>query len=249
MRLLRFLIRFSLLLLHVSIGLVIAALLFHRSNREYHHHRGIIRRWMRLSSGIMGCRIHYSQDPDISTASPHANLFVANHISWLDIFVLGGVFELRFLSKHEVRGWPLFGWLSAASGTLFIQRGSGSEAAVDAIRKALVSGDHVLIFAESTTSDGTGVKPFHPRLFKAAIESERPIRPVMIRYQRRGRPFTELAWTDDSNLLLTFWHVLSAAHTDVFVHAFAPLATQAEASRTQLAKTCHSQIRNRLENP
>ena len=61
--------------------------------------------------------------------------------------------------------------------------------------------------------------------------------------------YTELAWTDDSNLLLTFWHVLSAAHTDVFVHAFAPLATQAEASRTQLAKTCHSQIRNRLENP
>lgn len=248
MSLIRFVLRSVLLLLHVSIGLVIAALLFHWRNRDYHHHRGIIRRWKRISSWIMGCRIHLTEDKHEEISASQGQLFVANHISWLDIFVLGGLFELRFLSKHEVRGYPLFGWLSETTGTLFIERGRGSSAAVEAIKRTLTHGDNVLVFAESTTSEGTSVKPFHPRLFKAAIESQSPVSPVMIRYQRRGQPFTDAAWTDERNLLVTFWSVLSASHCDVYVHRFAALPTRGDDSRTEIARTCHSQIRNRLEN-
>jgi 1-acyl-sn-glycerol-3-phosphate acyltransferase len=108
---------------------------------------------------------------------------VANHVSWLDIPVLGAQGEIAFLSKAEVRDWPLVGWLAELTGTLFIARGA-NQAAGTATRVAerVLSGHSVLIFPEGTTSDGTRPLRFHPRLLAAAQGTGVGVQPVALRY-------------------------------------------------------------------
>jgi 1-acyl-sn-glycerol-3-phosphate acyltransferase len=252
LKLLRFTIRLLLFLINLLAGLLIAALLFHRDNREYHHHKSIVRRWLKLCALIMGCRVEMikppHEDSELCGSLLVASLLVANHISWLDIFVFGGWFPVRFLSKSEVRGWPFFGWLSASSGTLFIERGRGSDNSVGEIRQALLNMDNVMVFPESTTTSGLGVRPFHPRLLKAAIEAQRPVIPCLISYRNRDSALTDIAWDDENHFLSTVWRVLSRLRTEVIIEQFDPLWPDQFNSRTDLAKKCHSLINERLMN-
>ncbi|MDJ0832518.1 MAG: lysophospholipid acyltransferase family protein [Gammaproteobacteria bacterium] len=241
-----FVIRALLFLIHLTLGMLIAGLLFHLRNRNYHQHKVVIRQWLKLCALIFGCRIQVSSDNRQALTDIEGSLIVANHISWLDILVLGGLFNVRFLSKSEIRGWPFVGWLSAASGTLFIERGRGSEISNTLITEALRQGDNVLIFPEGTTTDGVSVKPFHPRLFKSAISAQKPVTPVMISYLHRHQPNTGIAWDDDTSFMTTLWHIIGSWRTDVQVHCFAEQSSAVE-SRKELAKRCHQQIQQRLE--
>ncbi|MEJ2388486.1 MAG: lysophospholipid acyltransferase family protein [Chromatiaceae bacterium] len=120
-------------------------------------------------------------------------LLVANHISWLDIHVLGGQGQIGFLSKAEVRDWPLIGWMAETAGTLFIARG-GNQAGelVQQIADHIRSKGRLAIFPEGTTTDGTSIKRFHPRLFGAAGQRAAggvdPTRRIAVRPQRSARP-------------------------------------------------------------
>lgn len=241
---LRFTLRLLLLWLHFIVGLLIAALFFHWKNRQYHQHKRIVQLWLWVAAKIMGCDIQLSDD----APEQEHSLIVANHISWVDIFVLGGSFAVRFLSKSEIRSWPLFGWLSAVSGTLFIQRGAGSEEGIRLIADCLAQGDDVMIFPEATTTDGLSVKPFHPRLLKTAVSAQIAVTPVMISYSKNSQPDTGPAWTTDDDFISTLWYVLSQPKTQVQVHRFAPIKADPERSRTELAKDCHARIKTRLEN-
>jgi 1-acyl-sn-glycerol-3-phosphate acyltransferase len=241
----RVLLRLTGFFLLVLGGLLTAALLFHRKNRGYQHHRDIVRRWLGYCASILGCKIVVQNGS--GSSPPNGSLLVSNHISWLDIFVLGSVYQLRFLSKAEIRNWPLFGWLSASSGTLFIQRGSGSDQAAQLVSRALLAGDNVLLFPESTTTSGITVKPFHPRLFKSAFETTSPVVPLLISYPEQRKPDTRVAWDDVNSFWNTVWHILSRQKTRVIIQQFDPFYPNAETSRTVLAKKCHSQIRNALE--
>lgn len=116
-------------------------------------------------------------------------LYVANHISWSDIPILGTISPLRFLSKAEVGAWPIIGWLARQAGTLFIQRGSGQARRVKAqISDCLNAGEAVLVFPEGTTSTGVAVLPIHGLLLASARETGRPIQPITIGYRRDQRP-------------------------------------------------------------
>ncbi|MGE4408562.1 lysophospholipid acyltransferase family protein, partial [Pseudomonas sp.] len=93
-------------------------------------------------------------------------LWVANHVSWCDIPLLGMLLPISFLAKAEVRGWPVLGWLAQQAGTLFIRRGAGDAAQVNRqLARHLEQGRHLLIFPEGTSTDGSGVRNFHSRLF------------------------------------------------------------------------------------
>ncbi len=111
-------------------------------------------------------------------------LVVCNHISWLDILVLGSAAPVVFLSKVEIARWPLISRLARAGGTLFIQRGGEGAArhSIDEMRKAFARRQSVAIFPEGTTGEGRVALPFHPRLFAAAIESGTRVQPVALRY-------------------------------------------------------------------
>lgn len=112
-----------------------------------------------------------------------AMLVVANHCSWLDILVLGRIFNTAFVSKAEVGKWPLVGSFARAGGTLFLDRGQGKTGQTSAaIRSMLESGRSVLFFPEGTTTPDPDPKRFHARLFAAAIEGSHPVLPVSLRY-------------------------------------------------------------------
>jgi 1-acyl-sn-glycerol-3-phosphate acyltransferase len=244
MKTVRFTLRITGFVLLLLAGAIIATLLFHRRNRDYHHHKTIVRRWMACCTWLMGCKPEVNRP---ETEMVDGSLLVANHISWLDIFVVGGTYQVRFLSKAEIRSWPLFGWLSAISGTLFIERGSGSDQAAQAITQALRAGDNVMLFPESTTTSGISVKPFHPRLFKSALQTGRPVVPLLISYPGNGTPDTSIAWNDSNHFTHTLWNVLSRKSTRVIVEQFAPVMVDPGESRTVLAKKCHSKIQHALE--
>lgn len=110
-------------------------------------------------------------------------LWVSNHISWLDIAVLGSGARVFFLAKAEIEKWPVFGQLAKSGGTLFIQRGSGDSMRIRAqITEFLKQDIPVLFFPEATTTDGSKIKKVHGRILGAAIEAQRNVQICLICY-------------------------------------------------------------------
>ncbi|HEX6734672.1 MAG TPA: lysophospholipid acyltransferase family protein, partial [Azonexus sp.] len=107
-------------------------------------------------------------------------LLVANHISWIDIYVINAALPAAFVSKAEVRGWPLIGWLAARHDTIFLRRGSrGHARLINAeIAEVLGRGQHVAVFPEGTTTDGCSLLHFHAALLQPALAAGRPVLPV-----------------------------------------------------------------------
>ena len=110
-------------------------------------------------------------------------LWVSNHISWLDVAVLGSGARVFFLAKAEIEKWPVFGKLAKSGGTLFIQRGSGDSIKIREQITAFLKQDiPVLFFPEATTTDGSKVKKVHGRILGAAIEAQRDVQICLICY-------------------------------------------------------------------
>lgn len=132
-------------------------------------------------------------------------LLVSNHVSWLDIFVINAWWPARFVSKAEVRRWPLLGPLVSGTGTLFIEREKRRDAlkVVHEMARALQSGHRVAAFPEGTTGWGDTLLPFHANLLQAAVSSGAPVQPLALRYldARSGEPTRAASWVGDMSLL------------------------------------------------
>lgn len=122
-------------------------------------------------------------------------LVVSNHVSWLDIYLLNAVRPVRFVSKAEVRHWPVVGWLASVTGTLFLERGRRRDTARvnDAVTAALKNGDCVAFFPEGTTTDGSHLRPFLSSLLQAAVNAESALQPVALRYLLPNGEYDEAA--------------------------------------------------------
>lgn len=169
-------------------------------------------------------------------------LWVSNHVSWLDIPLLGALAPLTFLSKAEVRQWPLAGWLAEKAGTLFIRRGSGDGSRLGGqIAGALQLGRSTLIFPEGTTTDGRGLRNFHPRLLAGAIHAGVPLQPVALRYLRDGEPDQLAPFIGDDDLLSHLLRLLRNDRGCVEIHLLEPLPSQGR-DRAQLAQQAHAAI-------
>lgn len=173
-------------------------------------------------------------------------LWVANHVSWCDIPLLGMLAPLSFLAKAEVRAWPALGWLAQAAGTLFIRRGSGDAALVNRqLATQLVQGRHLLIFPEGTSTDGTDVRTFHPRLFACALEAGRAVQPVAIRYWRNGKPDTVAPFVGDDELPAHLRRLLTSDICDVEIQLLPPIDVMA-LDRKAVAMNAQQAIANAL---
>lgn len=166
------------LVLHVFQGMAICGLLFPwigPSGRQQH-----IRRWSRQLLGLCGVQLVCRQ----SAATPTRCLIIANHISWLDTFVINAVQPCRFVAKSDIRSWPCIGWLCAKTGTIFISRSKLSD--VRRIFQGLVdsiqAGERVAFFPEGTTAAQGQLLPFHANLFEAAIDAGVPVQAYALRY-------------------------------------------------------------------
>ena len=180
-------------------------------------------------------------------------LFVCNHVSYLDIEVLGGLVPGSFVAKAEVATWPFFSTLAKAQRTIFIERSSGkTSASRDEMMRRLNTGDNLMLFPEGTSSDGTRVLPFRSALFGVAQlrRDDRPIvvQPVAIAYTRLdgiplGRYWRPLfAWFGDLDLVPHLWQMTCLGETEAVVIFFPPVDIDQLGDRKKLADYCFKQV-------
>ena len=184
------------------------------------------------------------------TPREQATLFVSNHISSFDVAALGSVLPVRFLSKVEVKSWPLVGWLATRAGTLYIERG-GRQAAVkanNAIAAALSMKHNVMLFAEGTTTDGS-VKRFHSRLLQSAVDSGVHIQPVAIRYPdpEGSKVHPAALYIGGMSFADSTRRLLGATQLEVEIY-FGEAISAENKSRDELARYAETEVRRFLEN-
>lgn len=165
---------------HLFAGLSTCALIFPLLDAAGRERR--VRDWSARLLKLCGVHITVNRVADEMVA--HSVMIVANHVSWLDIFVINSQQPCRFVAKSDIRDWPLIGWLCARTGTIFIARGRQRD--VRRIYEGLVGsirvGERIAFFPEGTTSAQGALLPFHANLFEAAIDAEVPVQPYALRY-------------------------------------------------------------------
>jgi 1-acyl-sn-glycerol-3-phosphate acyltransferase len=142
--------------------------------------RVMFRRWSRGLSRIFGLRIEVSGNPPLPPF-----LLVANHLSYVDIILLGSQVPGRFVAKREVRDWPVWGALARLTDTIFVDREDRRDAVrvTRLLQRALAEGDGVILFPEGTSSAGERVLPLKPTLLEAAARQGWPVRYASISYR------------------------------------------------------------------
>lgn len=182
-------------------------------------------------------------------SSTHPTLFVANHVSYLDIEILGALLPVSFVAKSEVADWPFFGLLAKLQRTVFIARETRRAAEQrDEMQARLEDGDDLVLFPEGTSGDGNRVLPFKSALFAVAereVNGEPlTVQPVSIAYSkldglpmgRHMRPF--FAWYGDMDLLPHMWEALSLGTVTVEVTFHEPVTLRDFGSRKALSQHC-----------
>jgi len=181
-------------------------------------------------------------------------LFVGNHISYLDIFVIGAVVEGSFVAKAEVATWPVAGFYAKLQRTIFVERSRRAAVGAqrDQLQRRLEEGVNVILFPEGTSHDGARVLPFKSALFAAAERKVKGrhvvVQPVSLAYiAMDGLPITRaqrptVAWYGDMGLLPHVWKFLTASRTRVALRFHEPLVIDDYANRRALAAACHAVV-------
>ncbi|MGI8724139.1 MAG: lysophospholipid acyltransferase family protein [Methyloceanibacter sp.] len=186
-------------------------------------------------------------------------LLVSNHVSWLDIVVLSAVAPVSFVAKQEVASWPFVSWLAQLQRSVFIDRNRRTEVTGKAneILQRLDAGDHIVLFAEGTSSDGNTVLPFKTALFaavkpqgEAATHRNVCVQTLAITYTklyglplcRRGRHF--VAWYGDMDLASHAWRLLGKGPLDAEIRIGPPVPLDQFADRKALALYAEEKVRN-----
>lgn len=173
-------------------------------------------------------------------------LWVSNHVSWTDIPLLGMLAPLSFLSKAEVRTWPVAGWLALKAGTLFIRRGgSDSQLLRKQISQHLQQACPLLIFPEGTTTDGLSLRTFHGRLLAGAIDTHVALQPVALRYLRDGQIDTIAPFVGDDDLLSHLMRLFAHDCGEVQIQLLAPISSTGE-ERAALAFKAQQAVQDAL---
>jgi 1-acyl-sn-glycerol-3-phosphate acyltransferase len=203
-------------------------------------------RWSARLLTILGIRL-VTDEPFLSPGS----LLVANHISWLDVFVVNAAYPAAFVSKAEIRQWPLVGWLAARNETVFLHRGSRGHAKVinGEIAALLGRRRHVAIFPEGTTTDGSHVLGFHAALLQPAIQAGATIQPLAIAYRLPDGSFTRAAAYDgDVSLLECIQAIVAEPQIVARIRVAPPISTVELPDRRVLAHAAREAIMARIED-
>ena len=224
---------------HVCKGLWIVALRFPQLPEERQHAH--VQAWALQLLAHAGVRLEIQGGPP----SQGPMLMVSNHISWLDIPVLHAARHCRFISKSDVKGWPLIGTLATAAGTLYIERSSRRDALrmVRSMQEALERGEVLAVFPEGTTGDGRAMLPFHANLIQAAVAAQSPVQPVGLRFADRATGATSFApsYIGDETLVGSIWRTLCAPPIEAVVH-YGPAELPAGRDRRAWAEHLHTTV-------
>jgi 1-acyl-sn-glycerol-3-phosphate acyltransferase len=232
------------LCLHLFIGLWKCALVFPLIDVEGRQKR--IKRWSIQLMAICGVQVKILHNG--CTQPAQRALIVANHVSWLDIFVINTLHPCRFVAKSDIRDWPLIGWLCAKAGTIFIARGKVRD--VRRIFEGLVAsihaGEHVAFFPEGTTAPQGTILPFHANLFEAAIDANVPVQPYALRYvDAQGNLHPAADFIGDMTFAQSMLTILRAKNITAQL-TLLPIIETTEAHRRDLATAARQSIATAL---
>lgn len=232
-------------LLHLLRGLFICTLVFPWLGPERRLAR--IERWSAQLLRIF--RVHVELAPGSCAAVN--GLWVANHVSWIDVFVINARFPARFVAKSEVRRWPLVGALCAGAGTIFLARANRRDLHRTMARliEALTIGERVVVFPEGTSAAQGAMLPFRANLFEAAIGARVAVQPLAISYfDAEGRLHDAVEYIGTTTLLESMIAMLSGKPIRALLHTL-PAIPSDEMDRRTLAQLCYSAITCSLEQP
>jgi 1-acyl-sn-glycerol-3-phosphate acyltransferase len=204
---------------------------------------------------LVGVRLHI----DGKVAEEQGVLLISNHVSWLDITVLSAVAPVSFVAKQEVASWPFVSWLAKLQRSVFVDRARRSEVGDKAneILARLAAGDHIVLFAEGTSSDGNSVIPFKTSLFAAAKPAAAAPMGTTVSAQtlaltynkvyglplcRRGRHL--VAWYGDMDLGPHAWRLLGLGPIDAYLRIGPPMPLDQFPDRKALARYAEDKVRS-----
>jgi 1-acyl-sn-glycerol-3-phosphate acyltransferase len=230
---LRYVLRTPLLLLHIIIAGPLALLVLNPlasripiggSTLE----KAMIRWWSDALVRRFGFRIRRFGEP-----LPGAVLYVANHISWLDIELMHSQRPVSFVAKSEIARWPFVGWLASRAGTIFHRRGSTDSLAIVMAKvvERLKAGVPVGVFPEGGSGHGEKVGTFHARIFQTALDASVPVQPVALRYGRDGRQDPGVPFGRKEGFFPNFLRVLGNPPMDAEIHFLEPVGATPDARR------------------
>lgn len=234
--------RFTRTCVHVAEGVGTTMLVFPLVGPDRRRH--LVKRWSYRLLRIL----RIDAQVDGALAAGGNVLVVANHISWLDIFVLNAHHPVRFVAKAELARWPILSQLIRGAGTVFIERERRRDAhrVNEDMARVLAAGDVVAIFPEGTTTDGTSLLPFKSSLLQPIVDAEGQVQPVAIRYRdHAGAPAMAPTYAGDTTFAQSFWAVCGEPTLTVELVAPAPLPAR-EAHRRDLARAAEDAIRTAL---
>ena len=203
---------------------------------------------------IVGIRLNIEGE----VAEEQGVLLISNHVSWLDITVLSAVAPVSFVAKQEVASWPFVNWLAKLQRSVFVDRNRRNEVGDKAneILTRLAGGDHIVLFAEGTSSDGNSVVPFKTALFAAAKPADGPPMGAKVSAQtlaltypkiyglplcRRGRHV--VAWYGDMDMASHAWRLLGLGPIDAHIRIGPPVPLDRFPDRKALARYAEEKVR------
>ena len=207
----------SLLAFHILLGLILTALLLLRASHErpFWLQRARLISWWHARA----CRILRVEVSVRGTLPQGSAVLLSNHVSWLDIPVLGSLLlqagwsGITFVAKSEVKQWPALGWLATQAGTLYIERGRLSEirTLATAYAKVIETGAVLTLFPEGTTSDGRRILPVRSGTLHSLQEMTAPRVPIVLRYRdAQDQVHPSVPFIGEDNFLPHLWRLLAA---------------------------------------
>jgi len=176
-------------------------------------------------------------------------MLVSNHISWMDIFVLGSVYKGHFIAKNEISSWPVLGPIITSAGTLYIKRGvhTAIKSLGLQIAQIIKNKNNVLFFPEGETSEGKEIKHIYSGLFESAIIAGMDVEPLLIIYSdSSGHPSKSVPYTDNQHLLSSIWNVLGENQITAHLFALETISSK-EYTRKEIGKQVSELLSKKLE--
>ncbi|GJL76132.1 1-acyl-sn-glycerol-3-phosphate acyltransferase [Nitrosomonas sp.] len=235
-------IRLTRLLFHVVSG-IIQSIPYPYFSRPTQHQ--MMKNWAAGILKILCIKVHHTGQ--LPGQNIQQALFVANHVSWLDICLLMAVCPTQFVAKSEIRGWPVIGFLCKRVGTLFIKRAKRSDTMRinREIGNVLTAGERVCIFPEGATSNGLQIHHFHASLLQSAVNTHAFLYPVAIRYlDSTGKICLDAAYIDTS-ILASLKKILNQPRLEAVLNFNDAILCEGR-NRRELARLSEQAVANSL---
>lgn len=211
--------------------------------------RELVGWWSAKLVRIAGVRVEV--EGPVPAAGEVGAMIAANHVSWLDVFVISSVRSTRFIAKSEIRDWPVAGWIAQRAGTIFIRRERRRDAARigEVVHSAISAGDCIGLFPEGTTTEGDTLLKFHSSLFEPAVANGAHVHPCALAYRNEdGTPCRAVTYAGERTFMQSFALVLRQRGIVARV-AFAPVVETAGRNRREVAALSEAAVATLLGLP